>query len=101
MSGFRLTSRIQLAAGEGYRISGWRGVCSFDGLTASDGSALFGCEVNVEGADRFDDHGEVMADVRFWIPRSYVGELSSGQRIHLFDGRREIGSGVVVTIHDK
>jgi hypothetical protein len=101
MSGFLLTVRLHLAESESYRISGWRGVCSFDGVVAPDGASLFGCELTLESADRLAVGQEVAASLRFWISRAYVPGLTPGLRLHLFEGDNEIASGTVVAVRDE
>lgn len=101
MSGFLLGVRLRLAASENYRISGWRGTCSFDGIVAPDGASLFGCELTLESADRLTGGQEVVASLRFWVPLAYARGLAPGLGLHLFEGDHEIASGVILEVRDE
>ena len=95
MSEFAIRARLRLKPGETYRNSGWRGVCSFEGITAPDGSTGFGCELTVPGTGRLMPNHEVPAILRFWVSPSFVGNLSRGRVLHLLEGGHEIASGIV------
>jgi hypothetical protein len=101
MTGLFLAVRLRLTASEDRRVSGWRGVCFFDGIVAPDGASLFGCELRLEGTDRWVAGHEVRGLLKFWVPRAYVRELAPGLGVHLFEGGHEIASGVVVEVHAK
>lgn len=99
MSGFLLS--VRLRPKESHRISGWRGVCSFDGVAAPDGASVYGCELALDGADRLVAGNEVLASLRFWVPRAYAPGLAPGLGLHLFEGNHEIASGVIVEVRNE
>jgi hypothetical protein len=100
MSGFELEIRLRLHAGNGYRISGWRGVCSFDGVVAPGGETIYGCEITLSGADRIEPGEEARASLRFWVPLTYAPGLAPGVRVHLLESDIEVASGVVLAVSD-
>jgi hypothetical protein len=99
VSGFSLRVRLSIGEIERYRISGWRGLCSFEGIVAPDGANLFGCELTLEGADQFTAGQEVLASLWFWAPQSYAPGLAPGLAMRLFEGPHEIASGVIVDVN--
>lgn len=101
MSGFFVDARLHFTAIESYRINGWRGLCSFEGIVAPDGSYLFGCELVLHGADRVLPGEEVEASLRFWAPRALAPGLTPGIGLRLFEGPNEVASGIALNVRDE
>lgn len=95
MSGFTVRARLRLATDQGYRTAGWRGVCSFAGITAPDGDSVFGCELRLIGTDRLEPGQEGEAALRFWVSLNQVAGLVPGLAMRLLEGERSVATGVV------
>jgi hypothetical protein len=89
--------RLLPAAG-GFRTSGWRATCEFDGVMAPDGATRFGCEVVIPDDRRLDPGQEADATLRLWVPTEMQPDLKVGKRLRIMEGHKEVATGEVETV---
>src|ERR1700730_11208806 len=89
--------RLLPAAG-GFRTSGWRATCEFEGVVAPDGATRFGCELVLPDGRRLDPGEEVNATLRLWGPTEMQPNLQAGKRLRIVEGHKEVATGEVEAV---
>jgi hypothetical protein len=77
--------RLSPAVG-GFRASGWRATCQFDGLATSDGVTRVGCEITIHGSDRIEPGQEAKVTLRFWDDIATRLDVQPGRRLRIEEG---------------
>ena len=98
MDGFIIKARVTLHEDVSSRISGWRGLCSFDGIATTDGAQLFGCELRTKDGGQLTVGEEALVSLRFWAPAADAKGLTTGLGLRLFEGPNEVASGILVGV---
>jgi hypothetical protein len=78
------------------RASGWRCVCRFEGVTATDGAEVIGVEVQVEDRDHLDPGDVAECKLRFWAGEVLPLPIQPGTRLWLLEGAKEVATGEVL-----
>jgi hypothetical protein len=86
--------RLLPAAG-GFRTSGWRATCEFEGVVTPDGATRFGCELVIPDDQRLDPGQEADVTLRLWVPTEMQPDLQMGKRLRITEGQKEVATGEV------
>lgn len=79
------------------RASGYRSVCRFEGIIASDGSDLVGFELEFVDSGRLEPGETAPARMRLWADSLLPDLIPPGTSFTIYEGLREVGIGEVVT----
>lgn len=98
MSAAIIHAVIQLLPGvSGHRASGWRSVCRFDSIVATDGADVFGVEVELLGPDRIEPGERADCRLRLWAADNLPGPVAAGTSLLILEGTKEVATGQVVS----
>lgn len=86
-----------LPSASGHRHSGWRAVCRFDGVTATDGAGVFGVEVQLPGQDHIEPGEEARCELHLWAAADLSGPIAVGTGLQLMEGTHEVARGEVTS----
>lgn len=97
MSESVLRARIWLLpAATRSRASGWRCVCRFEGIVATDGAEVIGVEVQMAGQGQLDPGDASDCHLRFWAAEVLPAPIPPGTPLWLLEGPKEVAAGVVL-----